>query len=67
MASEQDRLKQELGFFVGEVKALEAEKTALARELQEKRELDEFTALEEDFRKDHEVSVKRPSADRFSS
>ncbi len=55
MAGERDYLRLELGMFIEQTKSLEKENAALSQELQEKRELEEFKCLEEDFRKEHEV------------
>lgn len=54
--TERDYLKEELGMFMEEIKRLEEEKATLSKEKEEKREMDEFVSLEEEFRKEHEVS-----------
>jgi len=55
LAAERDYLKQELGMFIEETERLEKENAALSKEVEEKREVDEFRSLEDDFRKGHEV------------
>ncbi|KAI9517162.1 hypothetical protein NQZ68_008418 [Dissostichus eleginoides] len=54
LLAERDYLKQELGMFIEQIEILEKEKAALSQELEEKREGDEFKALEDECRKDHE-------------
>ncbi|XP_019746220.1 centromere-associated protein E [Hippocampus comes] len=58
LASEQDHLKQELDFAVRQTEKLEKEKTALSQELKEKAELQEFMALEEKIRDEHESELE---------
>lgn len=55
MVTERDYLKEELGMFIEQTEALEKEKAALSRDVEEKREMDEFKSLEEEIRKEHEV------------
>lgn len=55
MEVERDYLKQELGMFLEQIETLEKEKAALSKEMEEKREMDEFKSLEEEFRKEQEV------------
>lgn len=57
LISERDYLKQELGMFLEQIGSLEKENTTLSREVEEKREMDEFKSLEEEFRKEHEVET----------
>lgn len=57
VVAERDYLKQELGMFIEQTESLEKEKAALSQELEEKRETDEFKCLEEEFRKEHEVTL----------
>ena len=57
MVGERDYLKQELGMFIEQTEKLEQEKAALSQELKERRDLDEFKSLEEEFQKEHEVQV----------
>ena len=57
MLSERDYLKQELGMFIEQTDSLEKEKNVLSQELEEKREMEEFKSLEEDFRKEQEVML----------
>lgn len=57
MVGERDYLKQELGMFLEQIGRLEKENAALSQELEEKREMDEFKSLEEEFRKEHEVKM----------
>ncbi|XP_067427601.1 centromere-associated protein E isoform X5 [Thunnus thynnus] len=56
--TERDYLKQELGMFIEQTNSLEKEKIALSHELEEKREMDEFKTLEEEFRKEHESELQ---------
>ncbi|XP_063758805.1 centromere-associated protein E isoform X2 [Eleginops maclovinus] len=56
--AERDYLKQELGKFLEQIEILEKEKAALSQELEERREVDEFKALEEEFRKEHESELQ---------
>ncbi|KAM9339637.1 LOW QUALITY PROTEIN: centromere-associated protein E [Symphorus nematophorus] len=58
VVGERDYLKQELGMFIEQTQTLEKEKAALAQELEEKREMDEFKSLEEEFRKEHENELQ---------
>ncbi|KAM7394941.1 hypothetical protein PAMA_006602 [Pampus argenteus] len=58
VVTERDYLKQELGMFIEQTDSLEKEKTALSKELEEKREMDEFKSLEEEFRKEHESELQ---------
>jgi len=57
VVGERDYLKQELGMFIEQTEKLEQEKAALSQELKERRDLDEFKSLEEEFQKEHEVQV----------
>lgn len=57
LAAEQDSLKQELSIFMDQMEHLERDKAAMAEELKEMKDLEEFNALEEDFRKEQEVTV----------
>lgn len=57
LVSERDYLKQELGMFLEQIGSLEKENATLSREVEEKRETDEFKSLEEEFRKEHEVET----------
>lgn len=43
--------------FLEQIGSLEKEKAALSLELEEKKEMDEFKSLEEEFRKEHEVKL----------
>lgn len=43
--------------FLEQIGSLEKENATLTQELEEKREMDEFKSLEEEFRKEHEVKV----------
>ncbi|XP_041831862.1 centromere-associated protein E isoform X3 [Melanotaenia boesemani] len=58
VVAERDYLKQELGMFIEQTKNLEQEKSALSQELKERRDLDEFKSLEEEFAKEHESELK---------
>ncbi|GLD65996.1 centromere-associated protein E, partial [Lates japonicus] len=58
VVTERNYLKQELGMFIEQTKSLEKEKTALSQELEEKREMDEFKSLEEEFRKEQESELQ---------
>lgn len=58
MVNERDYLKQELGMFLEQIGKLEKENALLSKELQEKKEVEEFESLEEEFRKDNEVSFR---------
>lgn len=42
--------------FIEQIESLEKENGALTKELEERRETDEFKTLEEEFRKEHEVN-----------
>uniref|UniRef100_A0A667XU91 Centromere-associated protein E n=1 Tax=Myripristis murdjan TaxID=586833 RepID=A0A667XU91_9TELE len=55
VTAERDYLKQELGLFMEQTVTLEKENTALSKELEEKKEMDEFRYLEETCRNEHEV------------
>lgn len=57
LVSERDYLKQELGMFLEQIGSLEKENATLSREVDEKKETDEFKSLEEEFRKEHEVET----------
>lgn len=54
---ERDYLKQELGMFLEQVRKLEKENEVLTKEMNEKKEVEEFESLEEEFRKEHVVSI----------
>ena len=43
--------------FIEQTDSLEKEKNVLSQELEEKREMEEFKSLEEDFRKEQEVML----------
>ncbi|CAK6974500.1 centromere-associated protein E [Scomber scombrus] len=58
VATERDYLKQELGMFIEQTDSLEKEKNALSHELEEKREMEEFKSLEEDFRQEQETELQ---------
>ncbi|KAF3702525.1 Centromere-associated protein E Centromere protein E [Channa argus] len=58
VVAERDYLKQELGMFIEQTESLEKEKAALTQELEEKRDMDEFKSLEEEFRKEHENDLQ---------
>lgn len=58
MVTERDYLKQELGMFLEQIGKLEKENALLSKELQEKKEVDEFESLEEEIRKEHEVGFR---------
>ncbi|CAG5950317.1 unnamed protein product [Menidia menidia] len=58
LAAERDYLKQELGMFIEHTENLEKEKATLSQELKERRDLDEFKSLEEEFRKEHEMELQ---------
>nr|XP_040015800.1 centromere-associated protein E isoform X14 [Gasterosteus aculeatus aculeatus] len=60
--TERDYLKEELGMFMEEIKRLEEEKATLSKEKEEKREMDEFVSLEEEFRKEHESELQNEIA-----
>ncbi|KAK9531835.1 hypothetical protein VZT92_011237 [Zoarces viviparus] len=53
VVAERSYLKQELGMFIEQTERLEKEKAALSTEMEEKREMDEFKSLEEEFSKEH--------------
>lgn len=55
VVTERDYLKQELGMFLEQIGKLEKENGLLSKELQEKKEVEEFESLEEEIRKEHEV------------
>lgn len=57
MTAERDYLKQQLEVCIEQSERLEKEKAALLRDLKEKREMDEFTSLEVEFRNEHEVGL----------
>nr|XP_033932066.1 centromere-associated protein E-like isoform X4 [Pseudochaenichthys georgianus] len=59
---ERDYLKNELGVFFEQIKILEKEKASLSQELEEKREVDEFKALEDECRKDQENELQNEMA-----
>lgn len=40
-----------------QIESLEKNNAALSQELEEKREMDEFKSLEEEFKKEHEVKL----------
>ncbi|XP_028262364.1 centromere-associated protein E isoform X2 [Parambassis ranga] len=56
--AERDYLKQQLEVCIEQSERLEKEKAALLRDLMEKREMDEFTSLEVEFRNEHEDELK---------
>lgn len=58
MVTERDYLKQELGIFLEQTGKLEKENARLSKELQEKKEVEEFESLEEEIRKEHEVRFR---------
>ncbi|XP_068565124.1 centromere-associated protein E [Cebidichthys violaceus] len=58
VAAERDYLKQELGMFIEQTERLEKEKAALSKEMEERREMDEFKSLEEEFSKEHENELQ---------
>lgn len=58
MVTERDYLKHELGMFLEQIGKLEKENALLSKELQEMKEVEEFESLEEEFRKEHEVSFR---------
>ncbi|XP_029903592.1 centromere-associated protein E isoform X7 [Myripristis murdjan] len=58
VTAERDYLKQELGLFMEQTVTLEKENTALSKELEEKKEMDEFRYLEETCRNEHENELK---------
>ncbi|XP_031721901.1 centromere-associated protein E isoform X3 [Anarrhichthys ocellatus] len=58
VAAERNYLKQELGMFIEQTERLEKEKAALLTEMEEKREMDEFKSLEEEFSKEHENELQ---------
>ncbi|XP_034006458.1 centromere-associated protein E isoform X12 [Trematomus bernacchii] len=60
--AERDYLKQELGMFIEQIEILEEEKALLSQELEEKREVDEFKALEDECRKDQENVLQNEMA-----
>ncbi|XP_034006450.1 centromere-associated protein E isoform X5 [Trematomus bernacchii] len=60
--AERDYLKQELGMFIEQIEILEEEKALLSQELEEKREVDEFKALEDECRKDQENELQNEMA-----
>ncbi|XP_069017651.1 centromere-associated protein E-like isoform X3 [Embiotoca jacksoni] len=61
LVAERDYLKQELGMFIEQMNSLEKENAALSQDLEEKRELEEFETLEEEFRKEHENKLESVS------
>lgn len=56
VVGERDYLRQELGMFLEQIGHLEKENAALSQELEEKKDTEEFKCLEEEFRKEHEVT-----------
>ncbi|XP_074471798.1 uncharacterized protein LOC141756161 isoform X1 [Sebastes fasciatus] len=58
VVTERDYLKQELGMFIEQTESLERETAALSKEMEEKRETDEFQSLEEEFQKEHESELQ---------
>ena len=56
VVGERDYLRQELGMFLEQIGHLEKENAALSQELEEKKDTEEFKSLEEEFRKEHEVT-----------
>ncbi|XP_037606178.1 centromere-associated protein E isoform X25 [Sebastes umbrosus] len=58
VVTERDYLKQELGMFIEQTECLERETAALSKEMEEKRETDEFQSLEEEFQKEHESELQ---------
>ncbi|XP_041660515.1 centromere-associated protein E isoform X2 [Cheilinus undulatus] len=58
IATERDYLRQELGMFMEQIESLEKEKATISKELDERRETDEFKSLEEEFRKEHENELQ---------
>ncbi|XP_034384093.1 centromere-associated protein E isoform X4 [Cyclopterus lumpus] len=58
LTAERDYLKQEIGMFIEETERLENENAVLSEEMAEKKEMDEFRSLEEDFRKGHENDMQ---------
>ncbi|XP_034060468.1 centromere-associated protein E isoform X9 [Gymnodraco acuticeps] len=59
---ERKYLKNELGMFLEQIKILDKEKASLSQELEEKREVDEFKALEDECRKDQENELQNEMA-----
>lgn len=57
MVAERDYLKQELGMFLEQIGKLEKENALLSKEMQEKKDLEEFESLEEGVRKENEVGA----------
>lgn len=55
--AERDYLKKELGMFLEQIGKLEKENALLSKELQEKKDLDEFESLEEGVRKENEAGA----------
>lgn len=55
MVTERDYLKQELGMFLEQIGKLEKENALLSKELQEKKDVEEFESLEEEIRREQEV------------
>ncbi|XP_070844021.1 centromere-associated protein E [Chaetodon trifascialis] len=56
--AERDNLKREQGMLIEQIESLEKKNAALSQELEEKREMDEFKSLEEEFRKEHEMELQ---------
>ncbi|KAM9782722.1 centromere-associated protein E [Neosynchiropus ocellatus] len=54
VVAELDYIKQELAMFVEQTESLERENAALSHQLKDKNELDEFEALEDEARKEHQ-------------
>ncbi|XP_076613156.1 centromere-associated protein E [Chaetodon auriga] len=55
---ERDNLKREQEMLLEQIESLEKKNAALSQELEEKREMDEFKSLEEEFRKEHEMELQ---------
>ncbi|XP_061563499.1 centromere-associated protein E [Cololabis saira] len=59
VVAERDYLKQELGMFIEQTESLEKELAVLSKELKERKDLDEFKSLEEEFRNEQESEFKK--------
>ncbi|XP_061563497.1 centromere-associated protein E-like [Cololabis saira] len=59
VVAECDYLKQELGMFIEQTESLEKELAVLSKELKERKDLDEFKSLEEEFRNEQESEFQK--------
>lgn len=58
ISSERDYLREELDIFREQTKNLEKDKIALQQELEESKELDEFKSLEDESKREYEVTCQ---------